>query len=115
MSEIITRVVHFGQKSFSEYKSPNPFKSSQVSHTHTTYQESNFLYNEAIRSIARNSDVELNDIETEFFKAIQENRHSLAELLLPGDNLHLSKKGHDLYYSLIYPKIENAVSEIISK
>ena len=50
-----------------------------------------------------------------FFKAIKKNRHSLAELLLAGDNLQLSKTGHDLYYLLIYPKIENAVSEIISK
>lgn len=116
LSEIITRVVHFGAKKvFLNTNHPTLLNQVRFPHTHTTYQESNFLYNEAIRSIAKNSYVELNDIESEFFKAIQENRHSLAELLLPGDNLHLSKKGHDLYYSLIYPKIENAVSEIISK
>ena len=116
LSEIITRVIHFGAKKvFLNTNHPTLLNKLTFPKTQITYQESNSSYNEAIRLIARKSGVELNDVEFEFLKAIRENKNSLDELLLADDLLHLSKKGHDLYYSFIYPKIEQAVSEILPK
>ena len=116
LSEIIKRVIHFGaEKVFLNTNHPTLLNKTKFLNTKLTYQESNAFYNEAIRAVARNSEVDLNDVEFEFFKAVKENNKTLDELLLEGDLLHLSKKGHDLYYSFIYPKIEQAVCEILSK
>jgi lysophospholipase L1-like esterase len=53
----------------------------------------------------------LNDVESLFLDTVQKGA-PLAELLLP-DQLHLSEKGHDLYFKSIYPLVEQAVSELI--
>ena len=54
-------------------------------------------------------------LEAGGFKKIEQKKCSLDELLLPSDLLHLSKKGHDLYYTFIYPKIESAVRDLLRK
>jgi len=116
LTEIINRILHFGaQKVFINTNHPTLLNKVKFPNTKITYQQSNNHYNEGIRSVAHNTQVELNDVETDIFKKIEQKKCSLDELLLPSDLLHLSKKGHDLYYTFIYPKIENAVRDLLSK
>ncbi|HEV7284178.1 MAG TPA: SGNH/GDSL hydrolase family protein [Kaistia sp.] len=67
--------------------------------TDLTYEDSNRLYNEAIRSVAKANllDTVLNDMEEAFLETPE---GSLSEYLLD-DHLHLSVKGHDMYYEHI--------------
>ena len=116
LTEIINRILHFGaQRVFLNTNHPTLLNKVKFPNTKITYQQSNSDYNEAIRSVAHNTQIELNDVETDIFKKIEQKKCSLDELLLPSDLLHLSKKGHDLYYTFIYPKIENAVRDLLSK
>lgn len=78
------------------------------------YQDSNERYNDLARTVARErDDVRLIDVELSFREAIAAGRSTLAELVLPEpDMLHLSLKGHELYFSIVTPEVEAAVREL---
>ncbi len=78
--------------------------------TMVTYEQSNELYSSALREGFRNfsTDLKLIDINLEFKKKFHSK--NLSELLLD-DGLHLSEKGHDEYFKLLYPVV---LSEIIA-
>lgn len=75
------------------------------------YQQSNEEYNEIVRGVAKEykGKVVLIDIE----KHIKDNfnRDEFEDLLLP-DFLHLSKKGHDIYFQIVYPVIKNVIQNV---
>jgi lysophospholipase L1-like esterase len=116
LHEIIARGFHFGmEKILINSNHPTGLESDLMPHANISYQESNEQYNAIIREVAANCgpSVTLNEIETVFKKYAGGDRKRLEELLLPApDLLHLSKKGHDLYFETVYPKVEQAVLEI---
>jgi acyl-CoA thioesterase-1 len=81
-----------------------------------TYQDSNSYYNSLIRELSMQSNklIELNDVELTFNELIMMNKLDLRDAL-SDDGIHLSKIGHQLYYELIYPKIEKAVCDLVKK
>lgn len=76
-----------------------------------SYQQSNVNYNQALRSnfLSFAPDLELIDIEA-YFEALSD-KVQLRSLLL-SDQLHLSEKGHDEYYRILYPIILERVNSI---
>ena len=107
LEEIVQRSFHYGAKgSVLNTNHPTTLIKSKFPNTEITYQESNELYNQAIRSVAQSTKANLNDLENHFIQLIQQNGIDLGALLLEEDQLHLSPLGHDAYFSFIYPKIE---------
>src|SRR3546814_3577050 len=72
-----------------------------------SYEESNREYNAIVRRVAAEAadDVVFIDIEASFKDIAGDDREKLANLLL-ADGLHLSRKGHDVYFGVIADKIE---------
>lgn len=115
LEEIVQRSFHYGAKEvFLNTNHPTTLIKSKFPNTEITYQESNELYNQAIRSVAQSTKANLNDLENHFIQLIQQNGIDLGALLLEEDQLHLSPLGHDAYFSFIYPKIEKSVQEILN-
>lgn len=79
-----------------------------------SYEDSNRRYNEIVRAVASNGGAEvcLNDIEQAFLDHVDRRSITLSELLLP-DALHLSPKGHDIYFDLTSPLVESIVRDCI--
>lgn len=79
-----------------------------------SYDESSREYNEIIREVAINygSKVEFTDVEKIFDDKTRKGVEELSKYLLE-DGIHLSKKGHDLYYESISSKIVNAVTSLL--
>jgi acyl-CoA thioesterase I len=119
LEEIITRAFTFGaQRIFLHTNHPSGRDQKPMHYTTMTYQENNERYNQIIREVAGNFDsrVTLNDIEKAFDEFTGRERSKLLPLLLPEpDWLHLSEKGHDLYFGSVYPVIKEYVLEVIKK
>jgi lysophospholipase L1-like esterase len=95
----------------------HPTTRTQVTmpHVDITYEASNRRYNELIRRVAAENNVACVDVEAFFHQHTDNNPASLEELLLPApDLLHLSEAGHDLYFSIVYPQVEQAIREMIA-
>ena len=109
LDEIITRAFAFGAKKIIlNSNHPTTRDRENLPFTDITYQESNRRYNEAIRDIARTrkDGVMLNDIESHFENVLQAGKvKSLHDLLLE-DGLHLSERGHQVYYDAVEPMID---------
>jgi len=117
LEEIITRATTFGARRILLHTNhPTGRDQSPMRHTTLTYQQSNAQYNRIIREVAGRQDgnVVLNDIEAVFNARIGGDRARLLELLLP-DELHLSERGHDLYYETVYPVVKSGLLEIIER
>jgi lysophospholipase L1-like esterase len=81
-----------------------------------TYEQSNRRYNEAIRSVVAELDdarVVLNDVEAAFLEETGERHEDLGPLLLH-DGLHLSERGHDLYFEVVAPAVRAAVDRALA-
>ncbi|WP_259781270.1 SGNH/GDSL hydrolase family protein [Aestuariispira ectoiniformans] len=78
------------------------------------YESGNKRYNEIIREVARKegADVWLNDMESHFRSHIAETDDGVAGHVLD-DGLHLSIKGHDLYYNCVAPLLEKVIRKCI--
>lgn len=114
MEEIVTRGLQFGAKFIMvNTNHPTTRNNVQLPHTRICYQESNEEYNEALRkTFADYGDiVVLNDIETEFNKAVN-GQQDLAKMLL-ADGLHLSEAGHDLYFSIVSGVLTNHLKRFL--
>jgi acyl-CoA thioesterase-1 len=87
-----------------------------MTHTSLTYQQSNEYYNTLIRNVAKelNGRVLLNDLEKAFFNYIRAGKGQVSDLLLP-DLLHLSEKGHELYFETVCPLVTKVVEELACK
>jgi acyl-CoA thioesterase-1 len=117
LEEIITRAFSFGTKKVLINTNHLTGRDQQeMASSGITYQESNERYNQIIREVVasvRDSRVVLTDVEKEFASFVNKSREKLLSLLLP-DLLHLSVKGHDLYFQTVYPAVERAVLDLIA-
>jgi lysophospholipase L1-like esterase len=119
LHEIIDRALAFGvQKIFLNSNHPTGRNDEILPYTDLTYQQSNEQYNAIIRKVAseRSDIVTLNEIETIFKNRIKNDQQNINEFLMPKpDLLHLSEKGHDLYFDIVYPKVEAAVITLLKE
>jgi lysophospholipase L1-like esterase len=76
-----------------------------------SYEEGNRRYNEIIRSVGGGvEDLVVVDIEAHF-REVASRAEDLQLLLLP-DGLHLSERGHDLYFDIVRPCVRAAVEHL---
>jgi len=119
LREIIERAYHFGTDTvFLNTNHPTSRDCETIPYTDITYEESNRKYNDLIREVAATcgAPTQLNDVEKVFREYVGDDKTRLVELLLPEpDGLHLSQKGHDLYFETIYPRLETAVQRLTDK
>lgn len=116
LDEMIRRGVTFGARSV--LLNTNHATSRNVEklpHTDMTYEGSNRRYNQVIREVAKRwpGVVTLIDIEQAFLARTQGSAKALRELLLE-DGLHLSVKGHDLYFDIAAPAIQACLQQVYS-
>lgn len=109
LEEIVNRAFRFGAKGIIlNTNHPTTQNRERLPFTDITYHESNRQYNEVIRRVAQalGNGVILNDIERHFEAIIAAGKvRSLQELLLD-DGLHLSERGHQIYYEALEPMID---------
>ncbi len=113
LEEIVVRAYAFGtHRVILNTNHPSCRDDSPMPFTDITYQQSNERYNEIIRQVAKSLGhrVILNDMER-VFRIQAPNRDELLKLLLP-DKLHLSERGHDLYFTTLYPRIVDVVRNL---
>jgi len=111
--EIYSRGKKFGAKKvILNTNHPTTRNSNNMTHTETSYEKSNDMYCDALRDkfSTFSDDLILVDVNSEF-KLCCVNDSMLAEMLL-ADELHLSEKGHDKYYSILYPIIFTEITNI---
>ena len=111
LKEIVMRGRTFGAHHvFLNNNHPTTRDRELLPHCDITFEQSNRRYNQILREVAAELGdlVELNDIEAAFDRVAQGDRSRLAPLLL-GDGLHLSRKGHDLYFSTVSGKMRRCV------
>ena len=116
LDEIIRRATTFGAKKVLMNTNHMTTLTKRVfPNTNITYQESNNSYNQIIRDVALElkRDVILNDIEYRFQCILEQEQYPLGEYLLE-DGLHLSEKGHDVYYKSIIPVLESTIDEVLA-
>ena len=117
LHEIIDRALAVGiQKIFLNSNHPTGRSDEILPYTDFSYQDSNEQYNAIIRKVASERDrrVSLNEIETIFKRHTGNDPNKLNDLLMPHpDLLHLSEKGHDLYFEIVYPKLKNSIINIL--
>ena len=111
--EIIERAKNFGAKLIMlNTNHPTP-RNEKFNYANVSYQDSNKEYNMIIREIANSrDDVILNDIEEHMFYLMKLEKIKINDIVLQ-DNLHLSLKGHDIYFNLINKKLINYLKEIL--
>jgi acyl-CoA thioesterase I len=117
--EIVRRAVSFGaQKVILHTNHPSGRDEVPMPHTDLTYQQSNARYNEAIRQAAKACGpvVELVDIEAAVSEFVGDRPERLLELLHPApDLLHLSERGHDLYFEAVEPVVSRIVNDLLDR
>lgn len=114
LREIISRGERFGaRRILLNNNHPTSRNKSIMAGTTMTYEASNAKYNSAIRELAADLPpfIVFQDIEA-YFKATLTEQQPLEKLLL-NDGLHLSAAGHEQYYRLICPIIQDAVDAVI--
>ena len=116
LDEIIRRGQRFGaQTVLLNTNHPTTRDQEIMANTDVTYEQHNRHYNEIIREVAANSEgnVVLNDIEKAVLECTGNSRERIAETLL-ADQLHLSLKGHDIYYDVMQPRLHAALKAAIA-
>lgn len=115
LDEIIDRAFTFGARTvLLNTNHPTLRDSEPMEFADVSYEESNRRYNDATRRVVARRDsqhVLLNDVEDAFDRRTGGSRDSLARLLLP-DRLHPNESGHDLYFEVIFPVLEQAVTRL---
>lgn len=117
LAEIVERGVIFGAKTvFLNTNHPSGRTYDRLPHSKFTYEEQNIRYNDIIRSTAQEigPPVELIDVSREFDIHDDKSTRGVKEFILP-DLIHLSEKGHDVYYGVVQPRVEKAIAIIISE
>ena len=116
LQEILARGYSFGAKTiFLNTNHPTGRTVTPMLERACTYEESNRRYNDIIRSVPGSvggPTVILNDVGARF-RSIQANEPAALERLLLPDQLHLSEDGHDVYFDLIYPSLEQTVRALL--
>jgi acyl-CoA thioesterase-1 len=112
LDEILQRAFRFGaRRAILNTNHPTARTKTPLPGTSVTYEDSSRAYNEAIRAVAgRWADrVDLNDVESHI-RAMVARGETRIEDLLQLDGLHLSVRGHELYFSLVRPLLERVLA-----
>ena len=112
LEEILQRAFRFGaRRAIRNTNHPTVRTKTAMPGTSLTYEDSNRAYNEAIRAVAaRWADrVDLNDVESHI-RALVERGETRIEDLLQSDGLHLSVRGHEVYFYLVRPLLERLLA-----
>ena len=115
LREIVVRGQTFGARHvFLNSNHPTIRDKETFPNTTMTYEKSNRTYNQIIRNVAIefNRSLTLNDVELIFDEVTNSDREEL-KLLLLDDGLHLSRKGHDLYFDIVAEKIRCCVRNLL--
>jgi lysophospholipase L1-like esterase len=116
LREIISRGERFGaRRILLNNNHPTSRDKSIMPGATMTYEASNARYNAAIRELAADLPpfVLFQDIEAHF-KANLDEQQPIEKFLLR-DGLHLSTAGHERYYQLMYPIIQDALDAVIAE
>jgi len=108
LDEILERAFCFGaRRAILNTNHPTVRTKIPMPGTSLTYEDSNRAYNAAIRAVAaRWADrVDLNDVESHIRALVDRGETRIEDLLQP-DGLHLSVRGHEVYFSLVCPLLE---------
>jgi acyl-CoA thioesterase I len=117
LQEIIARGVRFGaRRVFLNTNHPTGRDHVTMPGAGVSYEASNRRYNAIIREVGAGAEgrVIVNDVEVAFAEYARGDRARLEGLLLP-DGLHLSKRGHDLYFDFLYPRIEGVMKVLLGE
>lgn len=112
--EIITRGERFGaHKILLNNNHPTSRDKVVMAGTTITYEDSNKRYNAAIRKFAADLPplIRFQDVESYFKASINEQQP--VENFLLSDGLHPSAAGHEQYFRLICPIIQDAVDAVL--
>lgn len=111
--EIIDRAKNFGSKQIMlNTNHPTP-RDERFKYREISYQDSNLEYNQIIREVASiNEEIILNDVEEYMLSLIEKEKLRIEEIVLK-DKLHLSLKGHQIYFDIIYDKLFKNLSKLI--
>lgn len=116
LAEIMDRGRAFGaSRIFLHNNHPTTRDREQLPGAPKSYEESNREYNAIVRQVAAEAadDVVFIDIEASFWEIAADDRQLLASLLL-ADGLHLSRKGHDVYFEVVADKLERCAAEALN-
>lgn len=116
LKEIYTRAKVFGAQSIVlNTNHPTTRNSEILPFTEISYEQSNEHYNSALRECFSDfaNDLSLVDINSHFKNSCVDS-HALGEMLL-SDQLHLSEKGHEAYFHILYPVILKKIETIASE
>lgn len=114
LREIVQRAITFGgQEVCLHTNHPSARHQRQLPHSQATYEDQNRRYNQIIRHVAATDPrMTFIDIEAAFLKATNGDREHLSRMVL-ADQLHLSEEGHDLYYSIVQPRLRASVRRLL--
>jgi len=108
LEEIINRAKVFGARHVLLNTNHPTSKFIQLGNKQIAHQKGNKKYNGVIRKVAQvRDDVRLIDIEKRLF--------TMSESFVLPDGIHLSEVGHDLYFSIVCPYLEQAVEDVIGE
>lgn len=114
LKEMIARCRHWGIEEII-LQTNHPTLRNKIMANSKSYEENNQEYNGLIRMAVRDLKVTLLDIHDQFVKTLKQNSDlKLNELLLPyPDLLHLSEKGHYVYFQCVKEGVGKAVKKMI--
>lgn len=116
LREIISRGERFGaHRILINNNHPTSRDKSIMVGTTMTYEESNKSYNAAIRTLAMGLPPFIRFQDVEFFFKQNINEQQPIEKFLLSDGLHLSARGHEQYFKLMCPIIQDAVDDLIAE
>jgi lysophospholipase L1-like esterase len=95
---------------------PTSRSTDLIPRTKMTYEDSNLVYCDEIRSLASDlgQNVHFQDVHRYFTEITQASGRPIDNYLL-ADGLHLSFEGHNAYYRLMQPVIIKAVEEFLAQ
>jgi len=113
LQEIVQRGKHFGARHILiNNNHPTVSIKESTPLDHQSFEDSNQIYNAVTRNLANESpdDIHFQDVERHFHELIK-NGAKMSEFLLK-DGLHLGVAGHQIYFDLIHPIIQDAVNQL---
>lgn len=114
LNEMIDRAMAFDVKKVFLNTNHPTLRNEQLSHSSIIFQDNVKRYNDIIRKVTDNrNDVQLNDVEGYIFKCLEEEKLEVSDIVLE-DKLHISLKGHDMYFDFINPILSNYLQENMS-
>lgn len=116
MHEIVSRARAFSVPNIVLHTNHPSTKDKVMTNTDLRYFESNHQYNEILRTVAKEEmeayeDVYFTDIEKAFIDYAKTHNVPLHDLVLP-DGVHLSEKGHEVYFDEIYSVVKPVVARM---